>query len=54
LNLGKAFPFQLPLEQFAAAVAELSHGGQQTVYSLFLVELRCRVVAGIGERKVID
>jgi hypothetical protein len=54
LNLGETFPFQFPLEQLAAALAELSHGGQQPVYSLFLVELRRRVVAWIGERKVIN
>ncbi len=54
MDLGKTFPFEFPLEELAAAFAESTYGRQQPVYSLFLVELRRRVVAGIGERKVIN
>jgi hypothetical protein len=50
LDLGKTFLFEFPLEQLATAFAELTYGSQQPVYSLFLVELRRRIVAGIGER----
>ena len=54
LYIWKAVPFQLPLEQLAAALAELSYGSQQPFYPLFLVELCRRIVAEIGERKVVN
>jgi hypothetical protein len=54
LDLRKAFPFEFPPEEFAAALSQLTQSCEQPIDALFLIELRHWVGGWIGQRQVID
>ena len=54
LNFGETVSLQLPLEQFPTSFSELSHGGQESLDALLLIQQCRRIVAGIGQRQLID
>ncbi len=54
LNFRETISLQFELEEVAATFSELSHGGQESIDALLLIQQGCRIVAGVGQRQLID